>query len=392
MRECPRAAGHIRDGRCKKTEWGAVVLIDGSRVPRLPGKSSAECVEFMYPLASVPTNNVANNMFELQPPANSLTMATAGEGTDDEEEAAEEEVRALEAMVVEAKRKAEAARKKRFDGVEIPTTARPANVGRQGASQGTGAEAGTTREAEGKRKKDGGPQYRHQCPAEDPAAKQAVVDRALDAKLTISVREAMAVSYEVRQAVKNLATAKRVPTGMVASNLNETHQSMPVHRRSNNPFLQRPTCAAFVPLRVIEATFAGNVKAECILDSGSQFIAMRRDIWEKTGLSLNPDTASTVEAANSSKSSTLGAIPNVTMTIGELELSVYVHIVEEAPFEVLLGRPFFVLTTCETKDTEDGGQMLRITDPWEGTTALIPTRDRIRSKCTEKTPGRKSGF
>ena len=203
----------------------------------------------------------------------------------------------------------------------------------------------------------------------------------------------MAVSYEVRQAVKNLATAKRVPTGMVASNLNETHQSsMPVHRQSNNPFLQQPTCAAFVPLRVIEATFAGNVKAECILDSGSQFIAMRRDIWEKTGLSLHPDTASTVEAANSSKSSTLGAIPNVTMTIGELELSVYVHIVEEAPFEVLLGRPFFVLTNCETKDTEDGGQMLRITDPWEGTTALIPTRDRIRSKCTEQTPGRKSGF
>ena len=31
-----------------------------------------------------------------------------------------------------------------------------------------------------------------------------------------------------------------------------------------------------------------------------------------------------VEAANSSKSSTKGAIPNVSMTIGDLELSVYV--------------------------------------------------------------------
>ena len=91
VRECPKAAGHIRDGRCKKTEWGAVVLADGSRVPRLPGKSSAECVEFMYPLASAPVNNVANNMFELQPSATSLTMATAREGSDDEEEEAEEE-------------------------------------------------------------------------------------------------------------------------------------------------------------------------------------------------------------------------------------------------------------------------------------------------------------
>ena len=74
-------------------------------------------------------------------------MTTAGEGSDDEEEEAEEEVRALEAMVVEAKRKAEAARRKKFDGVEIPTTARPAHIGRQGVSQGTGAEAGMSREA-----------------------------------------------------------------------------------------------------------------------------------------------------------------------------------------------------------------------------------------------------
>ena len=84
--------------------------------------------------------------------------------------------------------------------------------------------------------------------------------------------------------------------------------------------------------------------------------------------------------------------PNVSMTIGDLELSVYVHIVEEAPFEVLLGRPFFVLTTCETKDTEDGGQVLRITDPWEGRSALVPTRDRVKVRNTERTAGPKLGF
>ena len=239
-----------------------------------------------------------------------------------------------------------------------------------------------------KKKKEGGPQYRHQCPAEDPAQKQSVVDKVLDAKMTISVREALAISYEVRSAVKNMATAKRVPTGAVAANLAETHQNplADYTRARTNPSSQ-PACSAFVPLRVIDATFAGDVKAECILDSGSQFIAMRRDVWEKTGLSLNPDTAAMVEAANSSKSSTLGAIPNVSMTIGDLELTVYVHIVEEAPFEVLLGRPFFVLTKCETKDTEDGGQVLRLTDPWEGRSALVPTRDRVRTRNTERAAG-----
>ena len=150
--------------------------------------------------------------------------------------------------------------------------------------------------------------------------------------MSISVREAMAISYEVRQTVKNMATSKRVPAGATASNLAETHHSFATeNHRSTSNSRQSPTCSAFVPLRVIDATFAGGVKAECILDSGSQFIAMRRDIWERTGLSLNPDTASTIEAANTSRSTTLGAIPNVSMSIGDLELSVYVHIVEEAP-------------------------------------------------------------
>ena len=53
------------------------------------------------------------------------------------------------------------------------------------------------------------------------------------------------------------------------------------------------------------------------------------------------------------------------MKIGSTELEVYVHVVEEAPFEVLLGRPFFVLTSCETRETDDGGQVLRIRDPWD---------------------------
>ena len=386
VRECPRAEAHVRDGRCKRAEWGGITLADGARVPRIPGKTSAECVEFMFPSPPVnaPIINAANNMFELQPMARSLTMESARteerEESEDELEEAVEEVKALEAMIVEARKKADAVRRKRFDGIELPTMPRPANLG-------------TTQEVEGRKKKEGGPQYRHQCPAEDPAQKQSVVDKVLDAKMTISVREAMAVSYEVRTAVKNMATAKRVPTGAVAANLAETHQNQWAdHTRANTNPPSHPVCSAFVPLRVIDATFAGDVKAECILDSGSQFIAMRRDVWEKTGLSLNPDTAAMVEATNSSKSSTLGAIPNVSMTIGDLELAVYVHIVEEAPFEVLLGRPFFVLTKCETKDTEDGGQVLRLTDPWEGRSALVPTRDRVRTRNAERAAGPRSGF
>ena len=79
VRECPRAEAHVRDGRCKRAEWGGITLADGTRVPRIPGKTSAECVEFMFPSPPVnaPIINAANNMFELQPIAISLTMESA---------------------------------------------------------------------------------------------------------------------------------------------------------------------------------------------------------------------------------------------------------------------------------------------------------------------------
>ena len=62
-------------------------------------------------------------------------------------EEADEEVKALEAMVVEARKKADAVRRKRFDGIELPTMPRPANLG-------------TTQEAEGRKKKEGGKKQR----------------------------------------------------------------------------------------------------------------------------------------------------------------------------------------------------------------------------------------
>ena len=376
VRECRRASQHLSDGRCKRAEWGGIVLADGSKLPRLPGKSSADCVEFMFPIERGNSPKVTT-MYELRAASNSLVLEQGD--SDSEVEEAEAEVAALEAMVVEAKKKVETAKRRKFDGIEIPTTARPADKGKQpvrfansvaGPSNGNGET----------RRKDNGPQYRLQSPAEDQALKQSVIDKVLEAKIAMSVKEAMAVSYEVRQAVKNMTTAKRVPTGNSSANMAETYhvQAPDCRRPAYNQ--SQPTCQAFVPLRVIDATFAGGVTAECVLDSGSQFIAMRKDIWEKTGLSLNPDTASVVEAANSSKSHTLGAIPEVTMTIGDVDLAVHVHVVEEAPFEVLLGRPFFVLTACETKDAEDGGQVLKIRDPWQGKTALVPTRDRVRTK------------
>ena len=155
----------------------------------------------MFPSAATVTRNdtPASNMYELQPPARSLTLATAPEVVfeepEDEAEEAENEAMAFEAMALEARKKADTLRKRRFDGIEIPTTARPANIdkGKQPAVRTANPVAGPSRES-GEARKTTGPQYRYQCPAENPATTKAVVDRALDSTMTMTLREAVGVS------------------------------------------------------------------------------------------------------------------------------------------------------------------------------------------------------
>ena len=159
------------------------MLADGSKLPRLPGKSSADCVEFMFPIERGNSPKVTT-MYELRAASNSLVLEQGD--SDSEVEEAEAEVAALEAMVVEAKKKVETAKRRKFDGIEIPTTARPADKGKQPvrfANQVAGPSNGNGEN----RKKDNGPQYRLQSPAEDQALKQSVIDKVLEAKIAMSV-------------------------------------------------------------------------------------------------------------------------------------------------------------------------------------------------------------
>ena len=91
----------------------------------------------------------------------------------------------------------------------------------------------------------------------------------------------------------------------------------------------------------------GKYPVECTLDSGAQLIAMRRAIW--TDLSrypqfpLKPTKTYNMVAADHSRSSTLGTLENVLLKFGDVELYIQVQVVEDAPFDILLGQPFFAV-------------------------------------------------
>jgi hypothetical protein len=63
------------------------------------------------------------------------------------------------------------------------------------------------------------------------------------------------------------------------------------------------------------------------------------------------------------KTWTLGCAEDLHISIGNLSFSMHVHILQDAPFRVLFGRPFYSLLLCRTADHPDGCVSITLHDP-----------------------------
>ena len=135
-----------------------------------------------------------------------------------------------------------------------------------------------------------------------------------------------------------------------------------------------------LPLRVIFPTFAAGVEPECILDGGAQIVAMRRDVWELTGAPLTANKAMTMESANAGTVKTLGLVENHPVRLGPITVYLQIQVIENAPFEVLLGRPFFDVLSCSEVSQAGGNHEIHVTDPKTGTPYVFPTEPRFRRR------------
>jgi Protein of unknown function (DUF4100)/Aspartyl protease len=229
------------------------------------------------------------------------------------------------------------------------------------------------------RLKDIAPQYRYQAAVEDPSIAQVLLDRALDSTIQITPRELLATSPELRKQLKEMVVSKKV-----SNNVSILLPDSPVHAadsflHENAARYDEDTVAASsLPLRVVYPDFGHGVQPECILDSGAQIIAMRRDVWERLDLPLLCEKVMVMESANNTRNHTLGLVQNVRVSFGPVSFSLQIQVVDDAPFEVLLGRPFFALASCLTEDTTSGDTYITLTDPNTGQRAKFNTYPRTR--------------
>ncbi|KAI0753372.1 hypothetical protein C8Q80DRAFT_1096843 [Daedaleopsis nitida] len=156
----------------------------------------------------------------------------------------------------------------------------------------------------------------------------------------------------------------------VAKDVNDSYKMEDVHEAichcfgNDNPF----------KLRSI-ATWVNDIDiVECILDSGSQIVSCSVDKAHELGLSWDPTARITMMSANGEEQSTLGLARDVPMAIsGGITVYLQMHIVQNASYDVLLGRPFEVLLSAEIRNEANGRQTLEVTCPNTGKRIAMPT-------------------
>ena len=266
------------------------------------------------------------------------------------------------------------------------------------------------------------PAYKTLPPIHDPLIATEVYKRSMDAPITITQRELLSLSPEVRSQVRDITTTRRVPnnSNIVSQNvlqveeeesgneLVEIFSNEILHSRIQCRHLPSPPPDAIIvpdpieryyrslepgeepdPRRLEVASSSHSVRSilaivdharrqECILDPGCQIIAMADDVCHSLSLAYDPTIKLNMQSANGSLDWSLGLARNVPFTIGDITLYMQVHIISNPAYDILLGRPFEVLTQCVTRNFRNEDQTITITDPNSGQCSTIPTFPRGR--------------
>ncbi|KAE9383778.1 hypothetical protein BT96DRAFT_843360, partial [Gymnopus androsaceus JB14] len=125
-------------------------------------------------------------------------------------------------------------------------------------------------------------------------------------------------------------------------------------------------------IRGINATI-GVRSAHCVTDSGCSIVAMSDTACNAFGIAFDPGRTIPLQSANGETDWTLGVAKDIPFRFGEVLAFLQVHIVPSPAYDVLLGRPFEVLTQAHIRNFLSGDQHFTLTDPNSHKTVTIPT-------------------
>ena len=266
------------------------------------------------------------------------------------------------------------------------------------------------------------PAYKTLPPIHDPAVAATVYKRSMDAPITVTQRELLSLSPEIRSQVREATTTRRFPNkdGNTAQHyldyqedddyetqhlLNTVTEIIPTFAIENAHHRTPPTGSIVVPdpietyyrslrpgetpdpdrlvvaiesgaVRSVFATIDHSQKKECILDPGCQIVAMSEASCHDLGLAYDPSIVLNMQSANGNINQSLGLSRNVPFQIGSITFYLQVHVIHSPAYDVLLGRPFDILTESVVRNFANEDQTITIHDPNTGQRVTVPTLPR----------------
>ncbi|KAF9797582.1 hypothetical protein IEO21_10855 [Rhodonia placenta] len=245
--------------------------------------------------------------------------------------------------------------------------------------------------------------YKTIVPVIQPKLAEEIFQRSMKSQfVTLTPEELLSIAPDVRTKYRDAVTPKRVSTEPVTSaHIVEigADEVMAVNQLSCSGATLEPG-ATIVPdpyetylkhiphgeypaeftvardsntIRSIIALVDNKEQIECIVDPGSQIVAMSEEVCLGLNLLFDPTIQLNMQSVNGEVDRSLGLIRNVPFRIGEIVLYLQAHVIRNAAYDILLGRPFDVLMQSVVKNFADKNQTITILCPNTGETVTIPT-------------------
>jgi hypothetical protein len=113
-------------------------------------------------------------------------------------------------------------------------------------------------------------------------------------------------------------------------------------------------------IRSVTANIQGSNPIESVVDPGSSIITMSEDVCHRLSLVYDKSVIIELQSANGGINHSLGLARNVPCEIGGITLYVQIHIIRNPADDILLGRPFDVVTESNIKNWRDESQTITI--------------------------------
>ncbi|KIJ38551.1 hypothetical protein M422DRAFT_258658 [Sphaerobolus stellatus SS14] len=190
------------------------------------------------------------------------------------------------------------------------------------------------------------PQYQYQSKIEDTKAAQAIFDKMLDTSITITQRELLTVSSDLRKHFVDGCKINRIPVYSANIVPMESEQTA-------TTLLTQSTTLHTASIRELDVKIQGKHAEIGIYDPGAELVCISDVAARELGLPFSTNMQLSMTDANGGSKATFGIIENLELVIGGMSIYVHAWIIKDAPYRLLLGRPFQLAARADTKDIGD---------------------------------------